>query len=138
MKTIKDLLKKNPDPYQALLNYHTTPLQNGYSPAELLMGRKLRAILPIISSQKLPKLPNQSVLSQTEQAIKEKQKRNFDTRHCATLLPTLRAGEEPETAFRCRSFGSRPIRSMIILCQRRWVCLLKEPKISSEVTIKHP
>ena len=93
MKTIKDLLKKNPDPYLALLDYHTTPLQNGYSPAELLIGRKLRTTLLMISSQLLPKLPNQSALSQTEQAIKEKQKRNFDMRHRATMLPTLGVGD---------------------------------------------
>ena len=39
VKTIKGLLKKADDPYRALLIYRTTPLQNGYSPAELLMNR---------------------------------------------------------------------------------------------------
>ena len=36
--TIKDLLNKNDDPYLAILAYRSTPLENGYSPAELLMG----------------------------------------------------------------------------------------------------
>ena len=39
--TIKDLLNKSDDPYLAILAYRSTPLENGYSPAELLMGRKL-------------------------------------------------------------------------------------------------
>ena len=45
-KTVKSLLKKEPDPYMALLAYRATPLQLGYSPSELLMGRKLQTIVP--------------------------------------------------------------------------------------------
>lgn len=44
--TVKSLLKKNMDPYLALLSYCSTPLQNGYSPSELLMGHILRSTLP--------------------------------------------------------------------------------------------
>jgi hypothetical protein len=36
------MLKKSDDPYIALLSYRATPLDNGHSPAELLMGRKLQ------------------------------------------------------------------------------------------------
>ena len=45
--TIKDMLKKADDPFLALLAYRTTPLHYGFSPAELLMGRKLRTVLPV-------------------------------------------------------------------------------------------
>ena len=38
VRTVKELLKKNDDPYLAMLVYRATPLKNGYSPAELLMG----------------------------------------------------------------------------------------------------
>ena len=48
VRTVKMLLKKNLDPYIALLNYRALPLQNGLSPAELLMGRKLRTQLPAL------------------------------------------------------------------------------------------
>ena len=42
IKTIKNLLKKADDPFLSLLVYRTSPLQwCGYSPSELLMGRRL-------------------------------------------------------------------------------------------------
>ncbi|UYV71061.1 K02A2.6-like [Cordylochernes scorpioides] len=42
---IKARLKKSQDPYLGLLAYRTTPLENGFSPSELLMGIKLRTDL---------------------------------------------------------------------------------------------
>nr|XP_006814246.1 PREDICTED: uncharacterized protein K02A2.6-like [Saccoglossus kowalevskii] len=42
VQTVKDLLKKNEDPYLDLLSYRTTPLQNNLAPSQLLMGRLLR------------------------------------------------------------------------------------------------
>ena len=40
--TAKSKLRKNEDIFSALLTYSSTPLQNGYSPSELLMGRRLQ------------------------------------------------------------------------------------------------
>ena len=54
--TIKNLLKKSGDPYLALLSYHTTPLQLGYSPSELLMSRVLRSTVPTTRKQRAPKV----------------------------------------------------------------------------------
>ena len=48
VKTLKCLLAKSDNPYDTLLAYRSTPLSNGYSPAELLMGRKLRTPIPTI------------------------------------------------------------------------------------------
>ena len=41
VKTTKQLLEKNRDPYLALIAYRLTPLENGYSPSELLYGKKV-------------------------------------------------------------------------------------------------
>ena len=35
----------------AMLAYRSTPLKNGLSPTELLMGRNLRTTVPMISQQ---------------------------------------------------------------------------------------
>ena len=41
VQRVKNLLKKAVDPYLALLAYWSTPLQNGFSLAQQLMGRQL-------------------------------------------------------------------------------------------------
>ena len=46
VKTIKGILKKEEDLYLGLMSYRATPLQTGYSPAELLMSRRLRTNIP--------------------------------------------------------------------------------------------
>ncbi len=54
VKTSKTLLEKNPDPYRALFAYMVTPLLHGPSPAEMLIGQKLRSPLPQAKSQLTP------------------------------------------------------------------------------------
>ena len=71
VKTTKQLLEKNTDPYLALLAYRSTPLENGYSPSELLMGRKLRTTLPTTPKQLKPSLPKESVVREKERKIKD-------------------------------------------------------------------
>ena len=46
VQTVKNLLKKPSDPYKVLMTYCATPLESGPSPAELLMGRKIRTRIP--------------------------------------------------------------------------------------------
>ncbi|UYV83430.1 K02A2.6-like [Cordylochernes scorpioides] len=46
VKNIKNKLKKGRDQYISLLGYRTAPLENGYSPSELCMNRKLRTTVP--------------------------------------------------------------------------------------------
>ena len=54
VQTVKNLLKKTSDPYKALMAYHATPLESGLSPAELLMGRKIRTRIPTLPSNLNP------------------------------------------------------------------------------------
>ena len=48
VQTSKKILKKSKEPYLGFLAYRTAPLQNGLSPCQLLMGRKLRTTLPTL------------------------------------------------------------------------------------------
>ena len=94
VKTLKRVLKKAEDPYAALLAYRSTPLECGYSPAELLMNRRLRTTVPMIPTQLIPHVPDYSTLRQKEKEIKMRQKSNFDSRHKACDLEPLIPGEQ--------------------------------------------
>ena len=91
--TIKRLLNKEKEPYLAILSYRSTPLQNGFTPSELLMSRKLRTTVPIPREQRKPKVPDLESLRAREEEIKRSQKRNFDIRHGVRDLPELEEGE---------------------------------------------
>ena len=67
---MKNLLTKASDPYLALLAYRATPLQNGYSQAELLMGRRIHTTVPALPTLLHPALPDDNVLE-----TKEREKR---------------------------------------------------------------
>ena len=93
VKTIKNLLKKKGDPYLALLAYRTTPLETGYSPAELLMSRIPRTNIPTTRKQRTPKVPDLSSFRAKDQKAKARQKQNFDDRHGARDLSPLNPGD---------------------------------------------
>ena len=88
--TIKSLLKKAEDPYLAILEYRTTPIDDlGLSPAQLLMGRRLNTKIPTHADLLKP----QTVHSETvKQKLNEKQaiqKKYYDrgTRSLSPLKP---------------------------------------------------
>jgi hypothetical protein len=87
--TIKRLLKKERDPYLALLAHRSSPLQNGYSPSELLMSRKLRTTIPISKELRRPHPPDLTEVKRKEEKVKENLKKNFDGRHKANELSRL-------------------------------------------------
>ena len=93
VQTIKRMWKKAKDPYLALLSYRNTPLQNGYSPSQLLMGRRLNTRLPTTPSSLQPATPNHGIVRGKEAASKEKQRDNYDKRHAARTAPTLHPGD---------------------------------------------
>ena len=92
--TIKSLLGKKGDPYEALLAYRSTPLQIGYSPAELLMGRLLRSIVPTTRAQREPRVPDLTSVKARDQQSKARLKRNHDAHHGARELPPLKPGDQ--------------------------------------------
>ena len=89
VQTVKRLLKKSTDPYIAMLNYRTTPLRQGLSPAELLMGRRLRSRVPVITSKLQPQKLNLKKFKLVDKHDKTQQKNYFDRRHRAQILPEL-------------------------------------------------
>ena len=91
--TIKTLLQKAEDPYAALLAYRSTPVRCGYSPAELLMNRRLRSTVPVAPTQLQPAVPDYSRLKEKEETMREKQKDNFDSRHKSRELTPLSPGD---------------------------------------------
>ena len=94
---MKNLLKKcqlsGDDPYLALLNYRATPLKNGFSPAELLMGRKLRTRLPILDQNLIPETVDPEKMRELEDIHRVKYKTYADERSGARNAPPISLNE---------------------------------------------
>ena len=92
--TVKSFLKKSGDPYKALLAYRSTPLQIGFSPSQLLMGRVLRSTVPTTRSQREPQVPDLTTVRARDKQSKARQKRNYDAHHGARELSPLKPGDQ--------------------------------------------
>uniref|UniRef100_A0AAR2JBB0 Gypsy retrotransposon integrase-like protein 1 n=1 Tax=Pygocentrus nattereri TaxID=42514 RepID=A0AAR2JBB0_PYGNA len=87
VQTAKRILKQE-DPLLALMCHRSTPCTTtGVSPAELLMGRKIRTTLPILEKNLQPKWPNRKAVMQKDAVEKAKQAFYYNRRHGARLLP---------------------------------------------------
>ena len=75
----------------ALLILRSTPLENGFSPAKLLMNRKVRTTLPM--TEAVIAIHSREIVCRREQS-KQKMKENFDKRHKVVKLLSLRKGDE--------------------------------------------
>lgn len=95
VQTVKSLLKKainsDGDFHLALLNFRNTPRDGLSSPAQLLMGRRLRCKLPVHPELLKPQ-PVDSSQYHTMLRNQSKAKERYD-KHCRTL-PVLNAGDE--------------------------------------------
>lgn len=89
VQTVKCLLKKAKDPYLALLAYRATQLANGYSPVQILMGRRLRTPVPQLPSLLNPSLPNKEKVESKEKERRWKDSTVYNRRHCVRDLPLL-------------------------------------------------
>ena len=86
----KAMLEKSKDPNLALLSHRVTALQwCGISPAELLMGRRIRTTLPQVTQHFIPKWPYLKTFQQLDKKYKNQQKRDHDRCHRARSLPEL-------------------------------------------------
>ena len=74
----------------ALLSYRATPLPwCGLSPAELLMGRKIRTDVPQLKSNFIPKWEHIQNFRKLDTEYRQIQKENYDRRHGVKTLPSL-------------------------------------------------
>ncbi|XP_054287901.1 uncharacterized protein LOC129003629 [Macrosteles quadrilineatus] len=92
VSTAKKILSKCKDVEIGLLSYRTAPLENVYSPAELLMGRKIRSTVPILTENLRPSLPDHAKIQAKEKLIREGMKARYDKRHGARDLSDLHPG----------------------------------------------
>ena len=80
VQTMKMIMSKSRDKYLALLTYRDTPLHDGYSPAQLSMGRKLRTRIPCHPNELLPQTPDLVQLKKKEKEYRTKMS-YYDHRH---------------------------------------------------------
>ena len=89
-RTVKTLFKNSADSQLSLFSYRSTPLPwCRLSPAELLMGRKIRTDLPQTSESLTPWWSYLPQFRKDNKAFKEKQKEVSDRCHCTRSLPEL-------------------------------------------------
>lgn len=92
VKIVKNLMKKSEDRsdfQKSLLIYRSTPLQNGLSPAQMLMGRRIRSNLPVNEDLLTPKGAHKVRKAKEEQKAKQKQLHDRTAKH----LPMLKPGD---------------------------------------------
>ena len=91
VQTVKTLLNKAKDPYKAMMNYRNTPLEEvNLSPAQLMMGRRLKTSLPTTTPLLKPQAAEgvQNIFKKQ----KENQKKHYDKRS-GKELPLLKPGD---------------------------------------------
>ena len=97
VRTVKSMLSKNnteAEFYDALLAYRTTPLAFcSTSPAELLMGRRLRSALPALSASLTHQMVDHPSFREADKTNKQKSARTYNIRHRARPTPPLQPGD---------------------------------------------
>ena len=82
IKTVKKLLKESEDPQMALFAYRSTPFPwCKLSPAELLMGRRLRANVPLLKDHIVPDWTFLKEFRKQNEDFKRRQKQDYDKSH---------------------------------------------------------
>ncbi|RDD39052.1 Soluble scavenger receptor cysteine-rich domain-containing protein SSC5D [Trichoplax sp. H2] len=79
VQTVKNILRKNKDPHRAILDYRNTPLDIGRSPAQMFLGRRLKAFLPATAKVLLPIAHNLNIPLMLKKR-QELSKRYYDRR----------------------------------------------------------
>ena len=91
--TVKGLWKGGGDKAKALLTYRATPLESGYSPEQLLMGRQIHSDIPQLPAALRPRWPNIKGFQKSEKQAKDNQQRRYNLHHRVRSLPQLQPGQ---------------------------------------------
>ena len=82
VQTAKNILQKaindKKGPYLCLLEYRNTPVDNFASPAQLLMSRSLRSILPVLRKKLEPKPPLKSKVVNKRKLMQQRQVKYYN------------------------------------------------------------
>ena len=90
VKTVKRLIEHSSDPYRALLSYRATPIPwCALSPAELLMGWKIRTDIPQSKDKLISEWSHIKNFKSLDKRYKASQKKRYDQRHRVRSLPLL-------------------------------------------------
>lgn len=82
------------DPTKALMVYRATPIAaTGYSPAELMMGRRMKTTVPILPELLQPNWPDYESAFNNDEATKRVYGHHYDRHHGAKQLPPLQPGD---------------------------------------------
>ena len=76
------------------MSHLSTLIKVGYSPAQLLMSRNIRSLLPVSKEELRPKLSDTYIIRGKDRKVKKKQKYYYDQRHDAREEPVLHPGEQ--------------------------------------------
>ena len=94
VQTAKRILTKaredKKDPYLSLLEYRNTPVDGLKSPAQLLMSRRLRSILPTTALHLRPQVTPQEAVRARREKCQQRQQQHYN--RSARPLSTLHAG----------------------------------------------
>lgn len=89
VKISKRILRQD-DIFKLLLSYRNTPIEaTGKSPAELMIGRKLRTTIPMIPEMLDPEWMDRDDVFLRDQRYKERYKCSYDQQFNAQPLPEL-------------------------------------------------
>ena len=72
--------KAGTDPMLGILEYRATPLNIGYSPAQLLMGRQLRSIIPTSKAKLMPQMIDPKIVRAKLLSNKQREKTYYDVK----------------------------------------------------------
>ena len=88
VRTVKDMWKRETDKNAALMAYRSSPLESGYSPAQLLYGRQIRT--RVYDSGRMVDLEE---FRRRDLEVKGRQTKSTDKRRRAKVMEELRVGD---------------------------------------------